>query len=88
MSLKSSMVSVRVLLVRVPLVMLVIDPSLSTSSIVPFTSQVMLGVGEASTMQEKDTLPPATPLACEIEMLTVGGTRDVKESSNKMHCYY
>lgn len=74
MSLKPSVMRVRVLLLRVPLVVLVTEPSLSTFSNVPLTSQVILGLGEASTIQEKDTLPLATPATCVIGTSADGGT--------------
>ena len=65
----------RVLLVRMPLVVLVTKPSLPTSTTVPLTSQVILGVGEASTMQGMDAMPPATPVTCNVlDVLAKGGT--------------
>lgn len=88
MSLKSSMVRVRVLFVRMPLVVLVTEPSLSTFNDVPLNSQVTLGVGEASTVHVNDAFPPATPLTCEAELRTVGGTRKEnmgRGTSNRMN---
>ena len=64
MSLESSEVRVSVLVVTVPMVVVfVMYPSLSTSSTVPLTSQVMLAMGEESTMHKNDAFPPATPLS-------------------------